>query len=249
MPNLATHITFANELNKSENLIDNHDKGIYLLGSTAPDIRVLTKEPREKYHFVSLNFDNIGDGINNMMKQFPVLQNTPQTNQLKSFLAGYFSHLVLDETWITKIFRPLFGQDSNFKNNIYGRILDRAIQLKLEEEARLSFPPLLELIKNSTLIDDIPFIDSIILKQWQSWVVNFLDKPFTWDRLNFMAKRVATNQEINEAISISQKFLNNITNSIKELELIVPSKEILKFKKDSLKTGSSLIKEFLICES
>ena len=26
-------------------------------------------------------------------------------------------------------------------------------------------------------------------------------------------------------------------------------KEILKFKKDSLKTGSSLIKEFLICES
>ena len=51
------------------------------------------------------------------------------------------------------------------------------------------------------------------------------------------------------AISISQKFLNNIPNSIKELELIVPSKEILKFKKDSLKTGSSLIKEFLICES
>ena len=134
MPNLATHITFANELNKSENLIDDHDKGIYLLGSTAPDIRVLTKEPREKYHFVSLNFDNIGDGINNMIKQFPVLQNTPQTNQLKSFLAGYFSHLVLDETWITKIFRPLFGQDSNFKNNIYVRILDRAIQLKLEED-------------------------------------------------------------------------------------------------------------------
>ena len=113
----------------------------------------------------------------------------------------------------------------------------------------MSFPPLLELIKNSTLIDDIPFIDSIILKQWQSWVVNFLDKPFTWDRLNFMAKRVATNQEINEALSISRKFLNNIPNSIKELELIVPSKEILKFKKDSLKTGSSLIKEFLICES
>ena len=28
-----------------------------------------------------------------------------------------------------------------------------------------------------------------------------------------------------------------------------PPKEILKFKKDSLKTGSSLIKEFLICES
>ena len=119
MPNLATHITFANELNKSENLIDDHDKGIYLLGSTAPDIRVLTKEPREKYHFVSLNFDNIGDGINNMMKQFPVLQNTPQTNQLKSFLAGYFSHLVLDETWITKIFRPLFGQDSNFNNTLF----------------------------------------------------------------------------------------------------------------------------------
>jgi hypothetical protein len=249
VPNLATHITFANELNKSEKLIDNHDKGIYLLGSTTPDIRVLTKEPREKYHFVSLNFDNIGDGINNMMQQFPVLQDMSQTNQLKPFLAGYFSHLILDETWITKIFRPLFGKDSNFKNNIYGRILDRAIQLKLEEEARLSFSPLLDLIRNSTLIDNIPFIDSIILKQWRSWVVNFLDKPFTWDRLNFMAKRVAANQEINEALSISQKFLNNMPNSIKELELIVPPKEILKFKKDYLKTGSSLIKEFLICES
>ena len=249
MPNLATHITFANELNESENLINHNDKGIYLLGSTSPDIRVLTKEPREKYHFVSLNFDNIGDGINNMIQQYPLLQDIPQKNQLKPFLAGYFSHLILDETWITKIFRPLFGEKSNFKNNIYGRILDRAIQLKLEEEARVSFPPLLELIRNSNIIDNIPFIDGIILKEWKYWVVNFLDKPFTWDRLNFMAKRVADNQEINESLSISKKFLNNMPNSIKELELIVPPKEILKFQKDSLKIGSSLIKEFLICES
>tara|TARA_B100000749_G_scaffold71339_1_gene53637 strand:- start:386 stop:580 length:195 start_codon:yes stop_codon:yes gene_type:complete len=64
-----------------------------------------------------------------------------------------------------------------------------------------------------------------------------------------MAKRVADNQEINESLSISKKFLNNMPNSIKELELIVPPKEILKFQKDSLKIGSSLIKEFLICES
>jgi len=249
VPNLATHITFANELNKSENLISNNDIGIYLLGSTTPDIRILTKEPREKYHFASLNFDNIGDGMNNMIQQYPLLQDIPQANQLKPFLAGYFTHLILDETWITKIFRPLFGEKSDFKNNIYGRILDRAVQLKLEEEARFSFPPLLELIRNSNIIDDIPFIDSIILEKWQSWIVNFLDKPFTWDRLNFMAKKVASNQEINESLFISKKFLNNMPNSIEELELIVSPKEIFKFKKDSLKRGSSLIKEFLKCES
>lgn len=249
MPNLATHIKFANDLNKSGNLISNNDKGIYLLGSTTPDIRMLTKESREKYHFVSLNFDNIGDGINNMMQQYPLLQDVPQTNQLKPFLAGYFTHLILDETWITKIFRPLFGRESNFKNNIYGRIFDRAIQLKLEDEARFLFPPLLELIRNSNIITNIPFIDSIILKQWQSWVVNFLDRPFTWDRLNFMAKRVASNQEINESLSISKKILDNMPNSIKELELIVSPKKILEFKKDSLKIGTSLIKEFLKCKS
>ena len=37
--------------------------GCYLLGSTAPDVRVITRKGREPYHFAPLDFDEVGAGI------------------------------------------------------------------------------------------------------------------------------------------------------------------------------------------
>ena len=56
MPNLPTHLFIAQAaLNQiTDDSIRKHES-FYLLGSTAPDIKALSKTPREQSHFVKLN--------------------------------------------------------------------------------------------------------------------------------------------------------------------------------------------------
>ena len=64
MPNPATHMEMAYH---AAQLVDapvlNENMGCYLLGSTAPDVRVITRKGREPYHFAPLDFDEVGAGI------------------------------------------------------------------------------------------------------------------------------------------------------------------------------------------
>ena len=76
MPNLPTHIHFSFESLRKYNDLDlSKNLDVYLLGSTAPDIRVITKQDRSLYHFVQLDFDRVGDGIRNMQSLHPQLNN------------------------------------------------------------------------------------------------------------------------------------------------------------------------------
>ena len=89
----------------------NENMGCYLLGSTAPDVRVITRKGREPYHFAPLDFDEVGAGIAGLYGEHPQLVETVH-GPTRSFMAGYMTHLILDETWITRMDRPLFGKDS-----------------------------------------------------------------------------------------------------------------------------------------
>ena len=118
MPNLPTHIHFSYQsIGKYNGLDLNNNLAIYLFGATAPDIRVITKQDRSVYHFVQLDFDRVGDGIRNMKNLHPLLDNLNTYDEhTRSFMAGYASHLILDETWITTMFRPFFSDTSLFGN-------------------------------------------------------------------------------------------------------------------------------------
>ena len=92
----------------------NENMGSYLLGSTAPDVRVITRKGREPYHFAPLDFDEVGAGISGLLREHPQLATT-EHGPTRSFMAGYMTHLILDETWITRMYRPLFGKDGVFE--------------------------------------------------------------------------------------------------------------------------------------
>ena len=64
MPNLAAHIDLAQESARRlrDTVVQQHI-GHFLLGSTSPDIRAITKRSREEYHFAPLDFDLVGAGV------------------------------------------------------------------------------------------------------------------------------------------------------------------------------------------
>ena len=63
MPNLSAHTNIAILATKhlGDKCLD-LDLKYFVLGATAPDIRIITKFPRETYHFAQLDFSEIGTG-------------------------------------------------------------------------------------------------------------------------------------------------------------------------------------------
>ena len=134
MPNPPVHINLAR---RAADLL-RHDTidanmGYYLLGSTSPDIRVITRKDRSVYHFAQLDFEEIGTGINGLFHSHPELSEAEaHSGATQAFMAGYLTHLLADETWIANMFRPYFGNRSVFEDGVLGLVMDRAMQLELD---------------------------------------------------------------------------------------------------------------------
>ena len=68
------HIHLANEVAEQLDRAYVFDhKGAYYLGSTAPDIRAMTRWPREQTHFAPLSVEEVGTGTKTMFQMHPEL--------------------------------------------------------------------------------------------------------------------------------------------------------------------------------
>ena len=112
MPNPPTHIDLALEsMRRLEHPALEKYPGSFLLGSTAPDIRIITRDRREETHFVPLSNDVVGAGAENMLRCYPRLSMTSGlSGPTIAFIAGFISHLISDEVWIIHMYRPYFGE-------------------------------------------------------------------------------------------------------------------------------------------
>ncbi len=74
MPNLPWHIQLAHQAAERLDWGSAHDHvGSLYLGSTAPDIRAMTKWPREQTHFAGLSVEEVGSGTRRLFELHPEL--------------------------------------------------------------------------------------------------------------------------------------------------------------------------------
>lgn len=229
LPNLATHIELAFRLapRLECSAIQTHI-GYYLLGSTAPDMRSMTKKPRQHYHFVSLDFEEIGEGVEQLIKVYPQYRNISEPT-ITAFMAGYLTHLTVDETWITTMYRRYFAGQI-FENDTEGKVMDRVIQLELERR----YPTEVHLLNKMNEAVDVPdlgFASSNEISAWRRWVTDFLSKDFSWDRLRFMAKRVAKYDDQHLAREVADNFINELPESLDNLWKKVPQNTLPTFER------------------
>jgi Zinc dependent phospholipase C len=96
----------------------------FLFGSTAPDVQVISGQPRPETHFFNLPIqDSDLPAWRKLLADYPHLcdaENLPTAQA--AFLAGYLCHLQADWRWITDIFAPVFGPGSSwgtFQERLY----------------------------------------------------------------------------------------------------------------------------------
>jgi hypothetical protein len=195
------------------------DRGAYYLGSTAPDIRAVTRWDRERTHFFDLNEFGHQDSVRAMFEAYPELTDRAKVGPATaSFLAGYMTHLVLDEGWISEVYRPLFGERSPLAGSERANVMDRVIQFELDRrqrEDRDTIDAMQTEISATALEVTIGFIDLETLQRWREVNLDFLRAPPTWERFRNVASRHLSAYGVSEPERI-EAFMAEVPSILQE---------------------------------
>ena len=251
MPNLPMHIYLANLVAEELDWGSVYDHiGSFYLGSTSPDIRAMTRRPREQTHFAPLTVSEVGTGARTMFQNYPeLLDKSAQSTATRSFLLGYLSHLAADEVWITAVYRPYFDTSEQSRltsDQVQADIWDRAVQLDMD---RFSLPDVrgpLNAGHEVTCGDQgvsIVFFEDGLLSEWKERVSAFVGREFEWSRLKFALNRMyRDNEEVQKTVD---SFLDRMPYSLDEVYERIPEARFENYRQEAVAKTIAHARRFL----
>src|SRR5574341_542408 len=249
MPPLVLHTAIAKNVADSLrfSLLDNERGNLYL-GATAPDIRVVTRWERERTHFFDLNNFDEQDGAAAFLEAYPLLAGGPIEPPTRAFVAGYLTHLVMDERWINSVYRPFFGERSPLGGDLRANIMDRALQFSMDCDRRKDaefMVHVVEAVARCDLSFDIGFIDSDSLSQWQRIVTDMMNRTPDWDRFRHGARRHLGYAE--ESDEQFEELVRSVPDLVDETLRYLTIQRVEGFLQEAESRSLTTVKEYLEC--
>ena len=249
MPPPVLHMSLAKTLADSLSLADiESDRGAYYLGSTAPDIRAITRWERDATHFFDLNDFGEQDSVTALFDAHAELGNRAKVNSgTASFLAGYITHLILDEGWITDVYRPLFGERSALARDERANVMDRVIQFEMDRRQREDRDVIEAMrtdIQATALEVTIGFIDMPTLARWREVNLDFLQAPPTWERFRNVASRHLKEYGVTEPGEL-ERFMQGVPALLQETVDHVSWGRVQNYIDASLARARERVREYL----
>lgn len=251
MPNPSAHIDLALEgAQKLLHPILKDNIGSFILGCTAPDVRVITKKKRSETHFALLNNDIVGTGPEGLFKRYPSLKETSGlSDSTVAFVAGYIAHLVADETWITRMYRPYLQEGGLFEDSIESTIVDRTLQLQLDLMADRAGQGLYHSrthLVGAAFGVEVEFIPENILLEWQEWLIERSQIMFSWERLKFMVQRQYPDaKEDSDIMKRVDKFIRSLPDALEQIFMRLPKEKLYSYREQSIQEWVRLAREYL----
>ncbi|MEE9202324.1 MAG: zinc dependent phospholipase C family protein [Dehalococcoidia bacterium] len=195
MPPLGMHLTFARDA--FPHLEDGLKgcRGYYLFGATLPDMHLIAGFARQHTHYVELGQEEGGQEIDRFFRANPHLARSRNHRPTRALAAGYLSHLVMDGTWIARIYRPYFGPDSSLSGDPLANLLDRLLQYELDRREREELGGMAALVRDIGLVswdEEAPLFEEDSLMRWQTFVMDAAVRPHTWDRFPVFIRHYAS---------------------------------------------------------
>ena len=191
MPPITLHMVLARQIaaDLAEEPLSGQT-GAYLLGATTPDIRVITRQDRFSTHFFDLDDHGHQDSVLNFFAQHSHLADAGALNdETRAFVAGYVSHLILDEQYITGVYRPFFAAHEQLGGKVRANVMDRLLQFDLER-SRYGDPDLKRHMCDalSCSVENIQsgFVEPETLERWRLVSVDVAGRNMDWDRMRGM---------------------------------------------------------------
>ncbi len=252
MPNLPMHIHLAHQVAEQldRGYVYDH-MGSFYLGATSPDIRAMTKWPREQTHFAPLSVREVGTGARAMFRSYPELAaDGEQSLATRTFLLGYVCHLAADEVWITTVYRPNFDTRSEetrlTEDQAQADIWDRAVQLDMD---RLSLDDVQGPMNAGCAVScgdagvSVAFFEDGLLSQWKERVSSFVGREFDWSRLKFALNRMyRDNDEVQQSVD---RFLDRMPRSLEEVYEKIPEAKVENYRREAVAATIAQLRQFL----
>jgi len=241
MPHLVFHMSVARELAGRLNspIIDN-ERGAYYMGATGPDMHILSGSKRHTSHFFDLACIEKQDCIEAFFDAYPELRDAKALSpRTAAFVGGYLTHLVIDEIWITDIYRPFFGPQSPLGGDAQANISDRILQYEIDLQRRQDRETAAEIraaLLASPLDVQVKFVDNATLQRWRDVAADMLSRPPNWDRFRYLAGRflksagVETEQELEEFLKTVPGLLRKAREQVGDEQIAVERMTTLSLK-------------------
>ena len=146
-------------------------QGAFFFGNIAPDVQVVSCQPRESTHFYTLPPSNHCMGYERLLSMHPALACPRALSAAHAaFLAGYIVHLVFDELWVREIF-PAFGPGSGWKDWRERLLFHNVLRAWLDEPALVYLRDGMGALLRQAQPDDwLPFAIDADLCRWRDLV-------------------------------------------------------------------------------
>jgi hypothetical protein len=224
--------------------------GAYLLGSTSPDIRVITKQDRLSTHFFDLTEHSHQDSVASFLKAYGDLAAPEQLNaETRAWATGYITHLVMDEQYITGIYRPYFAKYDALGGAMRANVMDRLLQFELERAYGNDDALKSEL--TTALAETIEgvecgFVESATLERWRQVTFDVAGRQMDWDRMRGMISNHLRFSGLEEGETLSG-FLDSLPELLDETIAHITSAEIDAFVQRATDAARSAVERYLGC--
>ena len=250
MPNPISHIDMALEsAAEFRHPVIEANLGSYLLGSCAPDIRMITHGNRDDYHFAPISNQVIGTGATNLFKAHPRLgEPASLSERMQAFIAGYISHLMADEAWIINIYQPYFGNRELFEDPVMANVIDRAVQLDMDRLAldrRNGMSQVCDHLVDAHVGVDVDFLEPEALAEFQQRLSGVAQRGFTWERLTFLASRRQAPQDLEKAQAVAEQFIKSLPDSLERAYQLVPREVLGTYRRTVVEEWIRVVREYL----
>lgn len=250
MPNHISHIDLALEIAaKFRHPLIEANLGSYILGSCAPDIRMITHGKREDYHFVPISNEIIGAGTTNLFNMYPSLvEYTMTSERIKAFIAGYISHLIADEAWIVLVYRPYFDNRKIFEDPVKANVIDRALQLDMDRTAmhrRNDMANISDQLVDAHIGVNVEFLEPGALAEFANRLSKVTRGEFSWERLPFLASRRQDHENLEKAQTIARQFIEGLPDSLEMVYQSVPREALTTYRSNVVEEWEKAVRGFL----
>jgi hypothetical protein len=249
VPHLAFHMSVAREMaNLMSNAVVDANRGAFYLGSTGPDMRILSRADRMSSHYFDLDCLEHQSSTESFFRAHGDLSDPSNLNgSTAAFVAGYLTHLVIDEVWITDIYRPFFGPESAIGDDARANVLDRVLQYEMDLQRRRDRSAMEEIREQLVATNPsvrVDFVEGEMLARWREVVVDMVSRPPDWARFGKTASRflalagVSTDGEIEE-------FMKTLPSLLEETKAHVGSEHIEAFLANANALTLKTLEEYL----
>lgn len=198
MPTPFTHLRFAEEILNLAGLPRvaqdtlYAEKPAFLLGCVAPDAQSVSGQPREATHFFYVPLRDSVPAVRHLFHAYPALARAAERPRAQAaFLAGYLTHLALDEFWVRDVFEPIFGSRVRWGTFIERLYLHNALRSHLDASDRKRLPASTAATLSSARPYDLcPFISDETLLHWRDLIAEQLSPGQAGRTVEVFAERM-----------------------------------------------------------